>query len=262
VEVKQNTKPRKVAMGADPSFSPDGKYLAFTYIPGGDVLVSDHAYKVCILNLSTNQIRTLRENAREPFWSSDGREIALIDTSPQDFNASTLIVDAQTGKIRFQTDKMVNPTTPLLSPNGRYLAVHPHMSRPLTGHIIIDRQTGKLLDYDFYPKGYAPGPLNAWSSDGKWLLWTVRIPDPKNDGSWLQEEIWLISIDAKVKRKISVGTIGDFSPDGKHVLWLRPSHKTKRRQSTYDLMWSPLQGLKKVRLVSQVNAFAIFKPPK
>jgi Tol biopolymer transport system component len=128
VEPKQGATPEKVAMGADPSFSPDGKRVAFTHFPRGDTSTRDTTWDVYVFDRATGRARPLRRHACEPFWSSDGKEIALVDTSAGDGSGPALAVDARSGKEKFSTGAAVNPMLPILSPDGRYLAVEFHMS--------------------------------------------------------------------------------------------------------------------------------------
>jgi len=262
LEAKPNSAPRKVAMGADPSFSPGGAHLAFMRIPGGDTSVSDDKLDACVIELATANTRVLRRQAKEPFWSSDGTMIALVSTLTSDFSAPVLVVDAQSGKVSFQTESLVNPIHPFLSPSGRYLAFEPHTSRPLSGSVIVDLRTGRFLRRDFCRRGYAQGPLQGFSSDERWLLWTWRVPDPNNDGSWLREELWLVSLDAKAKHRTGRGMgepwpTGVFAPDGRHILWLQPSVKRHRDQQPPDLLWASVSDDENVILVHGVSAFAI-----
>lgn len=258
--------PRKTALGCEPSFSPDSRHIAFTSVPGGNWLADETSYSISILDANTGETRILRKHSGTPFWSQDGTEIAVIDHGTQDnYSGAPIIIDAKTGSLKYDALRNSNPLDPILSPTGRYFAFHSHLSRPLTGHSITDRQTHRYLDQDlFIPKGYSPGPLLKWSLDGKLLLWEFRVPepDPDNDGSWLREEIWVTSFYTHTKHRIGVGSyrvgsIGAFSPDGQHVLWLRPKRGHELENESCDLVWRPIKGGRSILINRNVDAFAI-----
>lgn len=243
---------------SDPSFSPDGKQIAYDT---GD----DDDPDTCVMDIATGHVRALRKNAYDPYWAAN--EIAVIEISPDDpGEAPVLVLNARTGKTVYRQGPAVNPEDPILSPNGRYLAVLNHLSRPLTGHEIwdteIDDDTGE--DYGenitYGPSWSAEPVLDAWSPNGKWLAWEWRFTDPKNNGEWLWQDIGLTSLSGGVKRKIGMGIDACFSPDSRHVLWLRPKRREDWNKPPYTLMWRPFKGRAK-RLVASVSAYSLAGTP-
>jgi len=127
VDARQGSLPRKVTDGSDAGFSPDGRRLVFADASGG----------VSVLDLATGRVTLLRAKAQQPVWAGD--RVAVVDaSSPTEFSASVLVLEADGGKVRFTAPAMVNPIRLVLSPDGRYLAFEPHLSRPLSGSVIFD----------------------------------------------------------------------------------------------------------------------------
>jgi Tol biopolymer transport system component len=242
VEAKPGATPRKLGEGTEPAFAPTGHLLAYNY--DGSVRIMD---------LDTNNSRTLREKSYSPHWSADGKEIALIDESEADNYGVTVIVavvDAETGQHVSFRSEATQANTPLPSPDGRYIAFSPHLSRPKLSGIIANRQTGEELSLP-----HAGEPVLDWSSDSKWLLWTRWNIDPENDGAYLWREVWVTSPDGKNSRKIGDGYPARFAPDGKHVLYLRG-----RQQRPTDLYVADLQGNRQKLLLQNVDeGFAVQK---
>jgi len=246
-----------VATGRGPSFSPDGRFIAYTRDPRD----GREACSVRILDVNSYQSRLLRNDAEDPFWSRDGTEVALVESGARE-GFCAHVVNVQTGSATFTAEPVVRYVAPVLSPDGRYFAVRCFLSRPLTGHHVTDRKTGQTLDLGLqdltHDRGsYAPHQIQAWSPDGQWMLWTMYAmegDDEPHPESILQTEIWAVSLNGKTKREIGVGEDADFSADGTHVLWLRPQ-PGQGRPYTLDLMWSPVAGGEERNLFSRVEAF-------
>jgi hypothetical protein len=214
VDARPGAQPHRLGPGSEPRFAPFGKLLAYT---GVDINGEDRWHdSVCIRDLQTGKIRVLRPQSHTPRWSSDGKEIALIDESKNDFTATVMVVDAATGKRVLYKNDVINVHTPLLSPNGRYIAYNPHMSRPKLPGAIADRKTG---DEAVLP--YAGEPVLDWSPDSRWLLWSRDIIAPHNDGAVMWSEIWSTTADGKHSHRFGTGSSGCFAPDGKHILYVR-----------------------------------------
>lgn len=261
-------RPRKVALGREPSFSPDGKQMAFTSVPGGDAMGNSGSdCSVSVLDIATGKTRVLRRRAETPFWSHNGREIAAVDYNVIDgYEMGVVILDPKTGRVTGNAVRRGIPVDPIISPSGRYLAYHLHLSRPLTGHSILDRKTGRELtdrfQRSFLPNGYEPGLLLQWSPSEKLLLWAFRVPmpDPDDNGSWRREEVWVTSLIGRGKHKIGSGgryAEAAFAPDAKHVLWLKPTPRHRGENPIYDLVSRPISGGRTTTIARDVDTFAV-----
>jgi len=127
---------------------------------------------------------------RSPDSSSCGDRLEVVDTRNQ---------------ARVFGETLVNLSQLKLSPDGRYLAAESHMSRPLTGHHLIDLKKKKFFPEDYDIEGYAPFEVAGWSPDSHWMLMRYRVPDPDNTGSWVREDAYLVSLDGQNKIKIATG---------------------------------------------------------
>lgn len=125
---------------------------------------------------------------RSPDSSSFGDRLEVVDTR----NQTKVFGETLINLSRFE-----------FSPDGRYLAAESHMSRPLTGHHLIDLKKKKFHDGDYDIEGYAPFEVAGWSPDSHWMLMRYRVPDPDNTGSWVREDAYLVSLDGQNKIKIA-----------------------------------------------------------
>ena len=247
VEAQPGATPYEISLGIEPSFAPAGHLLAYTY-----------NQTVCIFDIDAssfidaNSFRALRENSCNPNWTADGKEIALIEESKsKDFVDIVMVVDAETGQhVLFRKEVFNIGSAPLPSPDGRYIAFSPHLSRPKLKGIIVNRETKKE-----FALPYKGEPVLDWSSDSKWLLWTRWIIDPENDGAYLWLEVWITSFDGKYSNKIGNGHSALFTPDGMYVVYLHG--RGKRGEKPTDLYISDMQGKKKKLLIGNVEIFAV-----
>jgi hypothetical protein len=233
VAERVGAQPRRLGPGAEPSFAPTGKQFVYEQ---EDIA---HDERVCIWDLATGKKRVFRPHAHTPRWSADGKEISLIDDSKQAADESdspmVMAIDAATGKqIRYRNE-VINVQSPLISPNGRYIAYKPHMSRPKLPGEIADRKTG-----DEIALPHEGGSILDWSADSRWLLWTRLLIDPHNSGSYLWEEVWATTPDGSRSCRFGAGATGRFAPDGRHVLYLRTT--ADEDQKPLGLYLADMQG--------------------
>jgi hypothetical protein len=237
---------------SDPSFSPDGRKLAF------DDSGSDHP-ELRILDIATGHSRIFCKNAEEPFWSANGKEIVASLWPTATKPGRILVLNSQTSRVIFRSGPFsVDPTMPMLSPNGRYCSFRPELSRPIqvTSTNFYDLHDSNRPGPTCSAKGYAPVILESWSPNGRWMLWQWLVADPKNDGGFLYQDVGLTSFDGRVKHRIGRGENACFSPDSRHVFWLEPARKEDWHKPSYALMWKPFKGRAR-RLVAGVDAYAI-----
>lgn len=240
-------KPIQVGAGRDPAFAPNGRELGYTRASQKEGIWDD----AMIFDLVSRHTRLLRKSAEQPRWSADGKEIMLLARTP-DASKTLLIVDAATGKkVHFKKAGGITLDDPVLSPNGRFIAHDLHLSRPKLNAVILHRNTGRE-----FATPHVGEPVQDWSPDSRWLLWTRWIVDPENDGSYLRLELWLTASNGLRSHRVAPAAYWEarFTPDGKHILYLRPSDG--RRGETRNLTLTDLNGKRRKTLLRKVDDFA------
>jgi hypothetical protein len=75
-------KATKIGPGADPAFSPDGKLLAFTYVPKGEEDVE--IFTMTLDGKNRKQVSKDKESQMDPVWAPDGKSIICVNTQDED----------------------------------------------------------------------------------------------------------------------------------------------------------------------------------
>ncbi|MBM3884416.1 MAG: PD40 domain-containing protein [Gemmatimonadetes bacterium] len=112
---------RDAALDADPSWSPDGRYLAWASDRAGDALLD-----LWILDTRTNVMRRLTTeptSAMAPTWSPDGTRLAFLDVDGIWRAASVAMVEVATGRVTALHPQLFGPGAPAWSPNGRRVLI-------------------------------------------------------------------------------------------------------------------------------------------
>ncbi|MDQ2841888.1 MAG: amidohydrolase, partial [Acidobacteriota bacterium] len=158
----------------DPSWSPDGKSVAYSSDKGG----TEDLY---VLNLETRGEKriTFSDDAAEvaAAWSPDGKKLAF-----QDQAGATFVKDLETGKQRQVIGAQFAPSKPSWSGHGDAISIgalksYTRRFREGTSQILtVNLQTGKLTYSEPAPFGSLStrgedGPL--YSPDGSWMAFVM-----------------------------------------------------------------------------------------
>ena len=242
-------RPETLARGYDPAFSPDGSRLAYSVdrSTGANMFTSD----LRIMDLRSERSRVFIRDADLAAWSADGKRIAYATWAGDHADERVVVADASSGKV-LSSFECGNPCDIRFSPNGRMLAIHDHLSRPLTGHEVIDLKSGESVEVD-QPDEYAPGVLEDWGPNSRSALLDWRIVDPNNDGNWIRQYEAICRLDRKKSRLLVSGRRGRFTPDGKALLYI--ANPTK---PAGDLCRRPIDGHGKRTVIARgVSQFSV-----
>jgi TolB protein len=200
----------------DPSWSPDGKWIAYRDSRRG-VNENDEIYLVDAQGTQRRNLTSYRGNDWGPAWSPDGKLIAYNS----DLQLYVIRPDG-TGRRRISE---IEAEYPSWSPDGKRLAfmsARPgvRVNDPNYDVFVVDVDGGHLRGLTDWP-GEDGWP--AWSKDGKWIAFTTT----HDRGGWsgLQgpyRDIWVMKPDGSSKHRLLYGISGAFpvwSPDGKAILF-------------------------------------------
>ena len=108
------------AYDVDPTWSPDGRYLAWSTDRAGGLL------QIWIRDMQTGQMRQLTHISTQPTslqFSPDGKRIAFVNVDTMWRGASVAVADVATGDVKIIHKSIFAPGTPTWSPDGKRIAL-------------------------------------------------------------------------------------------------------------------------------------------
>jgi tol-pal system beta propeller repeat protein TolB len=160
---RQATRDRN--LNFSPTFSPDGRTLAFTSLRG-------RGFAICLLDLATGRDRVLASfpgSALSPAFSPDGQELAFA--SSKDGNHEIYVVRLDGSGLRRLTHNPGIDVQPTWSPNGRQIAFcSDRAGAPQIYIMDVDGTNVHRLTND-QARNEAP----AWSPRGGFLAFMTRL---------------------------------------------------------------------------------------
>ena len=187
--------PRRLINGNSPSWSPDGRHIAFESSLGIHVMGSD----------GSNPRRLTDSPAYDyqPSWSPDGQHIAF--ESNRDGNREIYVMDSDGSNPRRLTHHPDQDSSPSWSPDGRHIAFESSLGIHVMGS--DGSNPRRLTDspaYDYQP---------SWSPDGQHIAF-----ESNRDGN---REIYVMDSDGSNPRRLTHHPDQDsspsWSPDGRHI---------------------------------------------
>jgi TolB protein len=227
-----------------PSWSPDGRWLAFTRHEGHSIFV----YLRAADGSEEKRLTRRKEPEMDAVWSPDGRRLALCldKTSPNqgDMEVYTLAADGEDLRgVLLSAGKLSHEEWPSWSPDGQWLAVT--STRDGNQELYVVRADGRDLRRLTHDPALDLHP--AWSPDGQRIVFATN--------RWGDLELASIRPDGSdlVRLTTSPG-LDDYpvwSPDGRQLAFV------SNRTGNFEVFVSDPQG-QAVRNVTQHPAIDTF----
>jgi Tol biopolymer transport system component len=216
---------RNAGADLEPAWSPDGQKIAWTskgHSTGTDVFVMN-------ADGSDQQNLTPKPgNPRGPRWSPDGQAILFTAVPPGQPQPATrwgvpyrdvyvMNADASAQRNLTYTPKAVE-SDPAWSPDGQQIAFSRLTGPPWEVRIVVMNADGSgkhAVTQKLRVFGDATGTTIGWSPDGR----TIAFDD--------HDAIYLVNADGSDLRRLAENAaFQSWSPDGRKLLFARPSHPT------------------------------------
>ena len=209
-----------------PSWSPDGKRIAFVSDRDGHVIKGRPTYEIYVMDADgSNQQNVTNDphDDRSPSWSPDGKQIVFSARREEPFNYEIYVMDADGGNEHRLTNNPRDDRFPSWSPDGERIVFSARKDGHFENKFAVTYEI-YVMDADGQNEQRLTDNRNndwdpVWSPDGKRIAFSA---DRKGDVvSW---DIYVMNADGGNQQKLTNHRAWDgspsWSPDGERIAFM------------------------------------------